>query len=738
MNYRFLLTTVFLTLTSVSGADTSAQKAEKLLQTLSLEEKAGQMTQLTLTAFESKPGELSQKKIRDAIATYHIGSILNVPNPAAPTTKGWAEVMQRIADETEATEKKIPILYGIDTIHGANYTKGATLFPQQIGMAATWNPILVERAGEISAYETRASSIPWVFSPDLDLPRNPLWSRTWETFGQDVHLSARMGVALMRGYQGSDIADPNRVAACIKHFVGYGSPTTGKDRTPSLIPARVLKQYDLEIFRPAIKAGAKSIMIASGEVNGTPVHANKHLLTDVLQNELGFKGLILTDWEDIIYLHNRHKVAPTLKEAVRLAIDAGIDMSMVPNDYEFTKHLIALVQEGSLSEERINKSVRKILALKYELGLFDRPLVAAEGDYPDFGSDNFRKAAYDTAAESITLLRNVDGVLPLPKTTKILVTGPTANKLTSLNGGWTYTWQGEKADEWAPEELTVLEALTAEFGKENVTFSEGATITEEKNIAATVEAAKDVEVIVVCLGEHNYTETPGDIDDLNMTWPQQALVVELAKLDKPLIAVLLEGRPRTFPAIASELDAVVHAYLPGNLGGVALADILSGDVNPSGALPLNYPLTSGGTQAYNHKGTENLTYPKPAYAPLFEFGQGLSYTTFAFSQLKVNKANFTKADTVKVSVLVKNTGERTGKKVVQLYLNDHYASITPEARSLKGFEKVKLAPGESQEVKFELEPRAFQFVNAKGEWVAEAGTFSVMVGDQKVDLELVE
>ncbi|MGC6426065.1 MAG: glycoside hydrolase family 3 N-terminal domain-containing protein [Akkermansiaceae bacterium] len=728
---------LFLALSYSAIAATPADKAQKLLQTLSVEEKVGQMTQITITALEGETGKFDPAKLKTAIAGHHIGSILNVPNPGAPKPDRWAEVMKEIEAATALTDKKIPILYGIDSIHGASYTDGATLFPQQIGLAATWNPEIVEAGARVSAYETRASSIPWVFSPDLDLTRNPLWPRIWETFGQDTYLSSRLGEAMVKGFQGNDLTAKNSVAACVKHFVGYGSPTTGRDRTPSIIPDRFLRQYDIPIFQAAIDAGARTIMINSGEINGTPVHASKKLLTDILQGEMGFKGVILTDWEDIIYLHNRHKVAATMKDAVRIAVNAGIDMSMVPNDYSFHEHLVALVKEGTITEERIDKSVLKILTLKYELGLFDRSLAANAKDYPDFASEEATALAYQAAVESITLLKN-DDILPLKKGGKVLITGPTANSMNVLNGGWTYTWQGDKSDEWAEEKHTVLEAFQAELGNENVTYVPGTKFDEEIDIAAAVAAAKEVDHIILCLGEANYTETPGDIDDLRLDWPQQNLAHQLAATGKPIILVLLEGRPRTIKDIVPKMNGIFHAYLPGNEGAPALVDLIYGKANPSGCLPYNYPHAAHGLQPYNRKHTQSLPDDAPNYTPQFEFGHGLSYTTFTFSDLKVDKATFGKSETVTASVTVTNTGKRAGKKVVQLYLSDHFASISPQVKSLQGFEKVDLKPGESQTVTFALAPRAFQFVDQNQEWISEAGTFTLAIGDQKLDIELVD
>lgn len=441
-------------------------KVSELLSKMSVEEKIGQMTQITVTNFEQKgnPGVIDAEKLKEGIQTYHIGSILNVPNPGAPTVAKWKEVMTTISNEANKTRLKIPVLYGIDAIHGASYTAGATLFPQQIGLAATFNPNLVKRGAEISAYETRASSIPWVFSPDLDFPRNPAWSRIWESFGEDPYLSSRMAVALVDGFENNSFGSKYQVASCMKHYLGYGSTTTGKDRTPSIIPERILRQYDLTIYEAAIKAGAKSVMVSSGEINGTPVHASKHLLTDILKNELGFSGVVVTDWKDIIYLYTRHKVAETNRDAVRIAVMAGIDMSMVPEDFSFYTDLLDLVNKGEVPMSRIDDAVSRILRMKYELNLFENSVANAK-DYPKFGSPEHIQEAYNTAAESITLLKNKDAVLPLNKSEKILVTGPTSNSMKYLNGGWSYTWQGENSDVYAADKFTILEAFQNKLGK---------------------------------------------------------------------------------------------------------------------------------------------------------------------------------------------------------------------------------------------------------------------------------
>jgi beta-glucosidase len=714
------------------------KKVSELLSKMSIEEKIGQMTQITVTSFEAKgkPGEFDMAKLNEAIQKYHIGSILNVPNPGAPTIKRWNEVIKTISDEANKTRLKIPVLYGIDAIHGSSYTAGATLFPQQIGMAATFNTEIVKKGAEISAYETRASSIPWVFSPDLDLPRNPAWSRLWESFGEDVYLSAQMGVAMVKGFEGNDVGSKYNVASCMKHYIGYGSTTTGKDRTPSIIPERVLRQFDLTIYQAAIKAGAKSVMVSSGEINGTPVHASKYLITDVLKNELGFQGVVVTDWKDIIYLYTRHKVAENNRDAVKLSVMAGIDMSMVPEDYTFYTDLLDLVNKGEVPVSRIDDAVSRILKMKFELNLFQTAVTNLK-DYPKFGSQEFIDAAYNAASESITLLKNNNAVLPLNKKDKVLLTGPTANSMKYLNGGWSYNWQGENSDTYAADKMTILEALQNKIGKENVLYTPGSDLAnfDDAEIAKTVEMAKGVSKIILCLGEKNYTETPGDISNLYITPSQSKLALALTKLNIPIVLVLNEGRPRLISDFEERMSAVVQCYLPGNEGGRALADILYGDVNPSGRLPYNYPSYPNSLEKYNRKYTESLgdeeqnndaKYEK-SYSPQFEFGTGLSYTEFTYSNLKIDKAEIINTDDLQVTVDVKNTGKVSGKVSVLLYLSDKVASITPEVKALKRFEKISLAPGESKTVTFTLNQKDLQFVNNDLKWVAEKGTFKIQI-----------
>jgi beta-glucosidase len=714
------------------------KKVTELLSKMSIEEKIGQMTQITITTFDAKDkkGEIDLIKLNEAIQKYHIGSILNCPNPGAPTIKRWNEVITTISNEANKTRLKIPVLYGIDAIHGSSYTAGATLFPQQIGMAATFNTDIVKRGAEISAYETRASSIPWVFSPDLDLPRNPSWSRMWESFGEDVYLSAQMGEAMVKGFEGNDVGSKYNVASCMKHYIGYGSTTTGKDRTPSIIPERVLRQFDLTIYQAAIKAGTKSVMISSGEINGTPVHASKYLITDVLKNELGFQGVVVTDWKDIIYLYTRHKVAENNRDAVKLSVMAGIDMSMVPEDYTFYNDLLDLVAKGEVPMSRIDDAVTRILKMKFELNLF-QSTVANLKEYPKFGSQEFIDVAYTAASESITLLKNNNSVLPLNKNEKILVTGPTANSMKYLNGGWSYNWQGENSDTYAADKMTILEALQSKIGKENVLYTLGADLAnlDDTEIAKAVEMAKGVSKIVLCLGEKNYTETPGDISNLYLTTPQIKLALALSKLNIPIVLVLNEGRPRLISDFEDKMSAVVQCYLPGNEGARALTDILYGDVNPSGRLPYNYPRYPNSLEKYNRKYTESLgdeeqnndaKYEK-SYSPQFEFGTGLSYTTFEYSNLNIDKTQISVTDDLKVTVDIKNTGKTNGKTSVLLYLSDKVASITPEVKALKRFEKINLAPGESKTMTFTLTQKDLQFVNNDLKWISEKGTFKIQV-----------
>src|ERR1041385_8584663 len=637
---------------------------------------------------------------------------------------------------------RIPMIYGIDSIHGANYVQGATLFPQEIGMAATWNPELMKRAAEIAAIETRAAAIPWSFSPVLDLGRNPLWPRFWETFGEDPYLAKVMGVAFVRGLEGTDVSSQTQVASSLKHYMGYSFPLTGRDRTPAWIPENYLREYFLPTFDAAVKAGARTIMVNSGDVNGVPGHVNKHILTDILRNELGFKGFVVSDWEDIKKLVTTWRIAATEKEATRLAVMAGIDMSMVPNDYSFADHLVALVKEGAVPQSRIDEAVRRILRVKFEIGLFDKPM-------PDpslkakFGLPEYRDVSLQAARESITLLKNTGNILPLAKTAKVLVTGLTADSLVSMNNGWTYVWQGSEEGLYPKDRNTIRKAIEAKLGAGNVTFVQGTRITrgpgpsnstptdqeEEVDIAAAVRAAQNVDVVVLALGEGSYCETPGNITDLTIGEPQIKLAEALKATGKPIVMVLVEGRPRIINRIADSANAILMAYNPSHEGGTAIADILFGDVNPSGKLPFTYPRTPNGLINYDHKPfeTENTAFGNMAFNPQFQFGDGLSYTTFAYSDLRVGKQTISANEELPVSVVVKNTGNRAGKEAVLVYVSDLVASLSPPGKRLRRFAKIKAAPGESRTLNFKLRREDLSFIGADNKPTLEPGDFEVRI-----------
>ncbi len=722
------------------------RRVETLLEQMTLKEKVGQMTQLTVDMIvkgqpyaPQVPVEIDEEKLRKAVIEYGVGSILNTPSGVLLGLEEWHRLHAAIQQAVEQTRLKIPILYGIDAIHGVNYCKGATLFPQPVAVACTWNPDLARDIAAITAYECRAAGFPWNFSPALDVGRNPEWPRLWESFGEDVLLNERLGVATVEGYQGDDPAAPDKVAACLKHFTGYGMPWSGKDRTPAYIPERQLREYFLPAYQAAVDAGALTLMVNSGEINGVPVHASKFLLTDVLRGELGFEGLVVSDWEDINYLHTRHKVAATKKEAVRMAVEAGIDMSMVPTDYDFPTLLLELVQEGTIPESRIEASVRRILKVKMALGLFERPL-SAPADYPDFGSEKHRRKSLEAARESIVLLKNEGGALPLKEGAKVLVTGPTAHTLRSINGGWTFTWQGERADELAPEKMTILEALRAKLGVSNVGYAPGASYDEALDIEGAVKAAEAADVIVLCLGELSYTEFMGSLTDMNLPEAQYELARALARTGKPIVLVLAEGRPRIVRQVEPLAAAVVGVFLPGMEGAEALAEILLGQTNPSGKLPFTYPRHSNSLVPYDHKFTEEVLSNElygPYFNPQWEFGHGLSYTTFAYEGLELSTERLPEGGSLEVRVRVRNSGARPGKEVVQLYVRDDYAGITPPVKRLRGFEKIELQPGEVRTVSFTLRAEDLAFVGLNNQWVTEPGTFTVFVGGLEKSFEYV-
>ena len=735
-------------------------EVEKLLASMTLEEKVGQMTQVTIDVLTvgdnefhtAEPVQLDTAILRRAIIDYKIGSILNTANNHARTVEEWHALISQIQDMAmNETRLGIPVIYGVDAIHGTTYTQGATFFPQQIGQAATWDRELVRRGGEITSYETRASSIPWNFSPVLDMGRDPRFPRIWETFGEDVYLTSELGVAMVKGYEGDDIGHPNFLAACAKHYLGYGVPLSGKDRTPAHIPDIELRERHLPAFAAAVDAGVHTIMANSGLINGVPVHASHKLLTDILKDELGFTGIIVTDWRDVDNIHDRDRVASTPKEAVKFAINAGIDMSMVPYNFLFCDYLVELVNEGEVPMSRIDDAVRRILNVKWKLKLFETPVTHYE-DYPLFGSEEFEQDAYKTAQESVTLLKNENSILPLSKNAKILVTGPNANSMRALNGGWSYTWQGTAESRFTEGYSTILDAIEKKVGKNNVIFKEGVRydnnasywVDEAFDINGAVRAAAGVDFIVLALGENSYTEKPGDLHDLALSANQLELAEALAKTGKPMILVLNEGRPRIISTIEPFMKGVLQAYLPGNFGGLAVADVLFGDVNPSGKLPYTYPLYSNSLVTYDHKPSEHQAKMAGVYdyesdfALQYPFGFGLSYTTFEYSDLKLNSNSLNKNGTLEVSVTVKNSGDRVGKEVVQLYTSDLYASISPDVRRLRRFDKIELQPGESKVVSFTLNPVDLSFINEALDRVTEPGDFDVMIADLKATFTYAE
>ncbi len=715
------------------------KKVDALIAKMTLEEKVGQMTQVTLDEV-SKAGyskhEIDPEKLKEAVEKYHVGSILNVMG-AAYTREHWHQVISAIQDEAAKSRLKIPVIYGIDAIHGENYTQGSTLFPQEIALAATFNRELAYQQGEITAYEVRASYIPWNFSPVLDLGKSPLWPRIYETFGEDPYLGKTMGASIIKGYQGNDVSDKYHVAACMKHYLGYSYPLSGKDRTPAWIPDRYMREYFLPAFAEAVKAGAKTIMINSGEINGVPIHASHYMLTDVLRGELHFDGVAVTDWRDIQYLHDRHHIAATQKDAVMIAVNAGVDMSMVPYDYTFYTYLIELAKEGKVPQWRINEAVHRILKLKFETGLFERP-VGNPDDYPKYGSDEFKAVSFKAASEAITLLKNNNGVLPLKKGAKVLVTGPTANTMRSLDGGWSYTWQGDVADQFAKGKNTILAAIQQKLGNDNVSYQPGATFDQLKNIDDAVAAAKQADVIVLCLGELSYTENVGNIDDLNLPEAQTQLTKALAATGKPIVLVLAEGRPRIVTDAEQLSSATIMTYFSGNEGGDALAGILTGDINPSGKLSITYPKYANSLNNYYRKNLENGNPDdKHGYNPLYEFGYGLSYTSFSYSNLKISKPTLKEGETLTVTVDVKNTGQLEGKESVLLYSSQLYASISPDFKRLRAYDKIDLKPGETKTVTFSISPKDLAFVNDLSKTVTEPGEFKLTIGDQSVSFNFI-
>lgn len=726
---------------------------QQWLKKMTLEEKIGQMCEITIdvvTDFEkSRDGfTLSEAMLDTVIGKYKVGSLLNVPLSVAQKKEVWAKAIRQI-QEKSIKEIGIPCIYGVDEIHGTTYTLDGTLFPQGVNMGATFNRALVRRGAEISAYETKASCVPWTYAPVVDLGRDSRWPRMWENYGEDAYLNTVMGVEAVLGFQGSDPNHIGRynVAACVKHYMGYGVPVSGKDRTPSAISRSELREKHFAPYLAAIRAGALSVMVNSAVDNGMPFHANKELLTDWLKRDLNWDGLIVTDWADINNLCTRDHIAATKKEAIKIAINAGIDISMVPYETSFCTYLKELVEEGEVPMSRIDDAVARVLRLKYRLGLFDNPYWDI-AEYDKFGSPEHAAEALRAAEESEVLLKNDGNLLPLKQGTKILLAGPNANSMRCLNGGWSYSWQGHRADEFAGAYNTIYEALCNKFGKDNITYEPGVTYAPYKNdnwweenpveIEKAVAAAANADVIIACIGENSYCETPGNLNDLTLSANQRNLVKALAATGKPVILVLNEGRPRIINDIEPLAKAVVHVMLPGNYGGDALANLLAGDVNFSGKLPYTYPKYINSLATYDYKPCENVgqmagNYNYDAVMDVqWPFGFGLSYTSYAYSNLKVDKSSFAPGDVITVSVDVTNTGSVEGKESVLLYSSDLVASSTPDIKRLRGFDKISLKPGETKTVTLKLAAYDLAFVGYDGLWRLEKGDFVLACGGKTV------
>ena len=736
ISFCIAITTFAVATAQQNNAD--IKKVDALIKQMTLEEKVGQMTQVTLGVVGTNiDGELDALKLKAAVVDHNVGSILNVTNHALSVSQ-WNALLTQIADEANKTRLKIPVIYGLDGIHGQTYTLDATLFPQNIGMAATRNIELVKAITKVAAKELRASGVRWNFAPVLDIGRQPLWSRFPETYGEDVFIGKTMGVAAIKAYEEDGLKNITAVASCMKHYLGYSASRTGKDRTPIYMPDIEMREYYLPQFREAVKAGASTIMINSSEINGVPVHASKYLLTDLLRKELGFKGVIVTDWEDIKRVHDRHNMAATNREAVALCVNAGIDMSMVPSDFSFYGYLIEAVKNNEVPISRINDAVKRILLLKYKLGLFDNPYPEKEA-VANFGNPAYQQLALDAAHEAITLLKNNQDFLPLPKNKKVLVAGPVAQSISALNGCWSYTWQG-KDEQWYPaDSKTILQTITDKLGAANVVTTTGKGFDNPLNFdaAALTNAAAGVDAIILCLGENAYAESPGNIADLALDENQVALAKAAAATGKPIVLVLSEGRPRIITNIEPSCKGILMAYWSGKKAAEAIADVLFGDYNPNGILPFSYPRSMGEIVLYDRKPTEEIREVfnndiHTGYNPLYPFGHGLSYTTFEYGEVKLSTKNLKGDEKLLVSITVKNTGKIAGKHTLELYTHDLYASITPNMKRLRAFKKINLEAGETKTVEFAIDRNDLAFVNAQLKTVTEPGEFEVIIGKQKV------
>ena len=727
-------------------------QVEQTLKKLTLEEKIGQMMELVTDLFgaNDKNGVfyIDEHKTDSILSRYKIGSILNAPNTCAPTAKQWEKYIAQI-QKISMKRIGIPCVFGLDQNHGSTYTQGGTLFPQNINVAATFNREIARRSAEATAYETRAVSVPWTYSPTVDLGRDARWPRIWENFGEDCYLSSEMGKAMVYGFQGEDPnnIDQYHIATSMKHFMGYGVPWTGKDRTPAYISPADLREKHFAPFLAGLQAGALTVMVNSASVNGMPMHANKDILTGWLKEETGWDGVLITDWADINNLYTREMVAKDKKDALRIAINAGIDMIMEPYSCDACGYLIELVNEGKIPMSRIDDACRRVLRMKYRLDLFKNPTQKLK-NYPKFGGEEFAKLALEGATESMVLLKNEGNILPLQHGKKILLTGPNANQMRCLDGGWSYTWQGHRTDEFAGKYNTIYEAFCNQYGKENVILNQGVTYNEkgkyweenEPQIQSAVAAAKNVDVIVACIGENSYTETPGNLTDLWLSENQRNLVKELAKTGKPVVLVLNEGRPRLIADIEPLAQGIIDILIPGNMGGDALVGLVSGKSNFSGKMPYTYPKEINSLANYDFKKSEEVGTMEGAYdynakiTQQWGFGYGLSYTSYQYSNLKVSQSDFRHGDIIKVSVDVKNTGKVAGKESVLLFSSDLISSMVPDGRRLRAFDKIELQPGETKTVTFDLNADDLAFVGYDGKWVLEEGDFKLMIADQSTDI----
>ncbi len=723
------------------------QEINAIIANMSIEEKVGQTCQITLDVITKtndkgaavNPASIDVEKLNEALLKYHVGSVLNV-GAHTLTLSEWKGIIQSIQQPFKDGKTKTPIIYGIDAIHGINYTVGGTLFPQEIGLAATWNKELAKTFGEITAYETRASGIPWNFSPVLDLGRQPLWSRTFETLGEDPYLVSEMGAAIIDGYQGGNKIDDKHVAACMKHFVGYSGTNSGRDRTPAWIPEKYMKELYLPSFKKAVEHGALTVMINSGAVNGIPGHINHQLITETLKNEWGFEGFAVSDWEDFLMLHTVHRTAPTLAEAYVQAFNAGVDMSMVPLSPQYKEYcelMVASVKNGAISMDRLDDAVRRIIRVEKRLGLFEQPIPNFE-NYPNFGSKAFQNASLNAALESITLLKNEGNTLPLSDKQKVLIAGPTSDNLIFLNGAWTHTWQGVDTAYNTKGCLTIRQAFEQKIGKENCLYAKGAELYSEADFEKTrfVDLADykqkltQADVVVLCLGELPSTEKPGDIVSLQLAEEQRELAKLAYEQKKKVIIVLLEARPRIIHDIVAPASAIIQGYLPGDYGASALVQLIYGEKNFSGKLPYTYPKFDGIIEFYDHPRSVDRSKSGDfsAYNPEWDFGFGLSYSQFQYESLTLSTDELHGNDSIQVTVRIRNNSPVWGKEVIQLFVSDDFASLIPNGKSLKRFSKTDI-PGNDFIVKtFTLSKEDFMFVGPNGNFIVEDGTFTIGVG----------